>query len=99
MVKIVWTDQAVSDLKDIFDYISKDSIRYADNQVRKIKIKTAILKTRPQSGRIVPEIGTKELRELIEGNYRIIYRIFSSESIEILAVHHSARDLMKREIE
>ncbi|MEI6138027.1 MAG: type II toxin-antitoxin system RelE/ParE family toxin [Mariniphaga sp.] len=99
MVKIVWTDQAVADLRDIFDFISKDSKRYADNQVRRIKTKTIILKTRPESGRIVPEIGIKELRELIEGNYRIIYRIFSDESIEILAVHHSARDFKKREIE
>jgi plasmid stabilization system protein ParE len=49
-------------------------------------------------GRIVPEIEIVEIRELIEGNYRIIYRIFSKESIEILTVHHSARDIEKREI-
>ena len=99
MVKIVWTEQAVSDLKDIYDYISKDSKRYAENQVRRIKTRTIILKTRPESGRIVPEIGFNEIRELIEGNYRIIYRIFSKDFIEILTVHHSARDFEKKEIE
>lgn len=43
MVKIVWTEQAVSDLKDIHDYISKDSKRYAENQIRRIKTRTIIL--------------------------------------------------------
>jgi toxin ParE1/3/4 len=98
MVKIVWTEQSVSDLKDIFDYISKDSKRYAGNQINRIKSKTFILKSRPESGRMVPEIGMSEIRELIEGNYRIIYRIYSNESIEILTIHHSARDIEKREI-
>ena len=43
MVKIVWTEQSVFDLKDIFDYISKDSRRYAEDQIRRIKSKTVIL--------------------------------------------------------
>ena len=29
MVKVVWTDQAIQDLNDIGDYITKDSERYA----------------------------------------------------------------------
>ncbi|NOZ47311.1 MAG: type II toxin-antitoxin system RelE/ParE family toxin [Chlorobi bacterium] len=33
MAKIVWTELSVSDLKEIFDFISKDSKRYAENQL------------------------------------------------------------------
>jgi addiction module RelE/StbE family toxin len=99
MVKIVWTELSVFDLKDIFDYISKDSRRYAENQVRRIKAKTLILKTQPESGRIVPELGISEIRELIEGSYRIVYHILNKELIEILTIHHSARDFESREIE
>ncbi len=77
MVKIIWTEQAVSDLKDILDYISKDPRQYAENQIRRIKSRTILLKTRPECGRIVPEVDVNEIRELIEGNYRIIYRIYS----------------------
>jgi toxin ParE1/3/4 len=99
MVKIVWTDQSVFDLKDILDYISKDSKRYAENQIRRIKTKTLILKTQPESGRIVPELGIMQIRELIEGNYRIVYRLLSIELIEILTIHHSARDFESKEIE
>ena len=99
MVKIVWTEQSVFDLKDIFDYISKDSRRYAENQIRRIKSKTVILKAQPESGRIVPELGIVQIRELIEGNYRIVYRLLNNELIEILTIHHSARDFESREIE
>ena len=99
MVKIVWTEQSVFDLKDILDYISKDSRRYAENQIRRIKTKTLILKTQPESGRIVPELGIIQIRELIEGNYRIVYRLLSNELVEILTIHHSARDFESREIE
>jgi toxin ParE1/3/4 len=47
----------------------------------------------PGSGRVVPEFNNKQLRELIEGNYRIVYRFESNELIEIARIHHSARHL------
>ena len=98
MVKIVWTDLSVFELKDIYDYISIDSKRYAKNQIEMIKSKTLILKTMPEIGRIVPELENSDIRELIEGNYRIIYRIKTRDYIEILTVHHTSRNLYSREI-
>jgi len=53
--------------------------------------RTEILKTHPKYGRIVPEINDEAIRELIQGNYRIIYRIVSRNHIDILTVHHSMR--------
>lgn len=44
----------------------------------------------PESGRVVPELNRKEIREVIIGNYRIIYRI-RGELVEILTVYHSSR--------
>jgi plasmid stabilization system protein ParE len=58
-----------------------------------------ILKTKPESGRIVPELGIIHIREFIEGNYRIVYRLLSNELIEILTIHHLARDFESREFE
>ncbi len=98
MAKIVWTDLSVFDLKEIFDYIAKDSKRYAENQVRRIKSKTVILKLEPELGRVVPELEINEIRELIEGNYRIVYRILNKDLVEILTIHHSAREFDSREI-
>jgi len=98
MVKIVWTDLSVLELKDVYDYISIDSKRYAKNQVERIKSKTLILKTMPEIGRIVPELENSEIQELIDGNYRIVYRIKTRDYIEILTVHHTSRNLYSREI-
>jgi len=99
MVRINWTFQAKDDLKSIAEYISKDSKRYAKLQVVRLKDRTRILKTHIYTGRIVSEINRKEIRELIEGNYRIIYKIVNYNQIDILTIHHSARDLTRREIE
>ncbi len=93
MVSIVWIQQAIDDLNQIAEYISKDSPIYADLTVDRLFAKTKILIDYPLSGRIVPEIDKEEIRELIEGNYRIIYEIIDETLIEILTVHHSARIL------
>ena len=55
MVQVSWTFQAKDDLKTIAEYIKLDSIRYAKLQVIKIKTRTHILKSHPQTGRVVPE--------------------------------------------
>jgi addiction module RelE/StbE family toxin len=93
MVKLIWTDQAITDLSDIGDYIAENSEKYAKLTVKKLFERPDILKTYPQAGRIVPEKNEENLRELIEGNYRIIYEIVSADQIDILTVYHSARDL------
>ena len=98
MVRINWTPQARDDLKSIAEYISSDSVRYAKLQVVKIRTRTKILKSHIKSGKIVTEINDKNIRELIEGNYRIIYKIVSENQIDILTIHHSARDLTRRSI-
>jgi toxin ParE1/3/4 len=46
----------------------------------------------PFSGRVVPEFESPDVRELIFGNYRIIYEIFG-DSVEIIAFVHGARQL------
>ena len=96
MVEIIWLEEARLDLKDIFDYISRDSKRYAQRQVDKIFERAQLLLTHINAGKIVEEIGQSEIRELIEGNYRIVYRIIDKEKVHILLVHHGARDLTKR---
>ncbi len=98
MVQINWTYQAKEDLKGIAEYISRDSKRYARLQIEKLKNRIEILKLQIYSGRIVPEINKENIRELIEGNYRIIYIIVADKQIDILTIHHSSRDLTKRKI-
>lgn len=96
MVQIKWLKSAKNDLKEIYDFISLDSKRYAKHQVEKIQSKTDILKAGTVIGKKVSEIDDEKVREIFEGNYRIIYRIVSENEIHILLVHHDAKDLIKR---
>ncbi|MBE9480900.1 MAG: type II toxin-antitoxin system RelE/ParE family toxin [Bacteroidetes bacterium] len=91
MVKIIWTDQAIEDINNIAEFIAKDSEKYAKIQVERFFDRTETLINYPQSGRIVPEINNQAIRELIIGNYRIIYKIISQKRIDIITVHHSRR--------
>ena len=91
MVKINWTNFALKDLNEIADFISKDSVRYAQMTVKYLFESPTLLKTHPKAGRIVPEFKEENLRELIRGSYRIVYRIVDKNRIDILTVHHSAR--------
>ena len=91
MVEIIWTDTAIQDLIDIGDYISKDSERYAEITVGKLFDSVDILEKFPLSGKMVPEIQNQAIRELIRGNYRIVYQIIDNIRIDILTIHNNAR--------
>ncbi|MFM7091155.1 MAG: type II toxin-antitoxin system RelE/ParE family toxin [Bacteroidota bacterium] len=66
MVQINWTLLARNDLKGIFEYIAKDSKKYAKLEILKIKRRTQILKLRPLIGKEVIERGNIAIRELVE---------------------------------
>ena len=89
-MKIVWTRAATDDLRRLEEYIATDSIFYARFFVEKILSMTRNLEIFPRCGRMVPEVDTDEIRELIAPPYRIIYQI-QSNRIRILTVVHSSR--------
>ncbi len=69
---LVWNDLALKELQDIWDYISRDSVRYADITYNKIWNSVQILKRNPRIGRVVRELETENIREIIVFPYRII---------------------------
>ena len=99
MVKIIWAERAIDDLTSIAEYSSRYSDTYASSIVSKLFNKVDILKNMPRVGRIVPEKNDENIREMIEGNYRIIYEIKGDDKIEVLLVHHSSRPLGNIEME
>jgi len=98
MVEVKWTDQSIQDIDNIAEYISQDSVNYAELQVNDFFERAEILNEFPNTGRIVPEFKDKNIRELIVGSYRLIYFILREERIDILAVHHSARLLKTKHL-
>ena len=98
MVEVKWTNQALDDIDNIAEYIAKDSVKYAKIQTERFFSITEILLTQPKSGRVVPETKKPNIRELILGNYRIIYKYVNSKRVDILTVHHSARQIKKSKL-
>ena len=90
MDRLRWTFQAVEDIEAICEFIAKDSSVYARLFAKDILETVTHIKDFPKSGRIVPEFSDENIREMILGNYRVIYRT-NNEVIEILTIYHSAR--------
>jgi plasmid stabilization system protein ParE len=90
MTRVLWTRQAVEDVEAIKAYVARDSERYAVLLAERIVAAVNRLEVFPQSGRIVPEVGDDSVREVIYGNYRLVYRI-QVESVGMVTIHHTAR--------
>ena len=84
--------EAKADLKQIQEYISKDSIYYANKTINEIINKTEYLLMFPYMGRKIPEFDNTNFRELIYKSYRILYKVNSN--IYILNVFHHSRDFL-----
>lgn len=91
-MKVFWTETAINHLSSIYIYISQNSPQYAQRLVERLTRRSEQIANFPLSGRIVPEFETKQIREIIEGSYRIIYYI-KSEQIDVLAVLHTSQHL------
>lgn len=90
-VNIVITESAYDDLLDIETYISLDSELIARNFINKIFDKIDQLYKYPTSGKFVPEIADRSIRELLLNKYRIIYQIVDDKNINVLRIVHGAR--------
>ena len=91
MVEIRFSQSAWEDLDSITEYIAKDSIRYAKEFGNRVFDRIEQLHEFPYSGRVVPEFRNQNLRELILGKYRIVYRIYQEDLIIILRIVHGAK--------
>ncbi len=88
--RVYWARQSQEDLRQVRAFISRDAPATASAFVRRLRESVNRLKEFPESGQVVPELGREDIRELLRGNYRIIYRV-GQERIDILTVYHSAR--------
>ena len=91
MAKVRWTIQSIRDIENIAEFIAKDSEKYAIIQTQRFFEVVGVLTSQPEIGKIVPELNRSNIKELILGNYRIIYVIKLNQEIDIITVHHSKR--------
>ncbi len=97
-MKIIWSPLAIDRTTEIAEYIAQDNSSAAKKWVETLFNKVQLLKSSPKSGRIVPEVHRDDIRELIYGNYRIIYRA-EKNKISVLTVRHGKQILPINEIQ
>ncbi len=83
--KIEWTKRALADLYDIYEFIAKDSKRYAQIQIEDIQNAVLNLNRFPMMGHHLPEFPHLPYREIMVGNYRVLYR-FEKEKGQVLVM-------------
>lgn len=100
VLRIEWSRNALEDLRQIKDYISRDSKRYAQIQIERLQAAITKAGRFPEIGRVVPEFPEGSWREILSGNYRIIYRAdLSRRRILVLAVVHGKQLLQGSMVE
>lgn len=98
-MKVIWSPKATQDLSRIVAIIARDKKKAALQWAQTVYRKVSRLRLFPKSGRTLPELaqlgldqaeaGQNELREVIVGNYRIVYKV--TTQISILTVFHGAK--------
>lgn len=96
-MRIVWSPLALERIGEIAAYIAQDNPDAAQKWAEGVLASVTNLDRFPESGRRVPEIRRPDLREIVMGNYRLIYRIKGQE-IAILTVRHFKQTLPVEEI-
>jgi len=96
-MKIVWSPLALDRVEDIARYIADDNPDAAVRWVDDLFATVERLADFPRSGRMVPEVGSSRIRELIFGTYRVIYSV--KDQVDVLTVRRSSQLLRMSEID
>lgn len=96
-MKIEWSPLALQRVADIARYIAQDDPQAATRWVTELFDVVERLATFPESGRIVPEVGSHRIREVIFGAYRVIYRV--QDKVQILTIRRGSQLLRLEQID
>ena len=96
-MKLFWTETAKQDLKAIRQYIATDNPIAAKQWILRLRERARNALHAPLAGRAVPELSREDIRELIEGNYRIVYQVFADRLV-ILTVFEGHKLFPERKV-
>jgi toxin ParE1/3/4 len=92
VARLVWTAEAVADLELIRDFIARTSPHYGNVVAARLVESMDRVSDFPKSGRIVPELQREDIREVIHGLYRLVYRIRDEGNVvEVITVFRASR--------
>ncbi|MEW6490860.1 MAG: type II toxin-antitoxin system RelE/ParE family toxin [Thermodesulfobacteriota bacterium] len=93
-MKVRWTDRARRDLLDIGEYIARDNRAAARSWVERLRARARKAAETPLAGRVVPELGRDDVREVFVRTCRIVYEV-REDAIHVLAVFEGHRLLQR----
>lgn len=96
-MKVIWSPLAIERAYEEASYIAQDKPQAALHWLEHLFSCTDRLERFPLSGRVVPEMGLNEYRELIYKSHRVIYRV-GKGSVAILTVRRASRLLNREEV-
>lgn len=90
--RLRWTERAIDDLASIHNYIARSHPKNARQWLAKLRKRALDAAETALIGRIVPELARPEIREVLLGHYRIVYRV-ESDGITVLTVFEGHKRL------
>ncbi|MGH2372190.1 MAG: type II toxin-antitoxin system RelE/ParE family toxin [bacterium] len=97
-MRVVWSPLAIRRAREAADFIAQDRPTAATEWVSGLFDATNTLSRFPNRGRRVPELDRPDIRELIYGTYRVIYRV-EPKRVSILTLRHARRRFDAAEVE
>jgi toxin ParE1/3/4 len=91
-MRLIWSPLALERVIEIGEYIAQDRPQAAANVVEALFASVRRLERDPASGRHAPESERTDLREVIHGNFRVIYRV-DADQLVVLTVRHARQEL------
>jgi len=96
-MKLRWSDHARRDLLAIGRYIARDNPPAARGWIEQLRERARLAAENPLTGRVVPELGRDDVREVFLRSYRIVYSV-GADAIDVLTVFEGHRLLPKGSI-
>ena len=90
-MRVIWSPLALDRAAEAAQYIARDRPEVAAEWIDGLFAAVAKLARFPRRGRVVPEVGRPEIRELIYASYRVVYRVDHPKHILVLTVRHQRR--------
>ena len=93
-MKIEWSSRARETLREFAELVCRDAgERSARHWIDGLEARVGILATHPHAGRMVPEVGRPDVRELLYRVLRVIYQLDAqSDLCIIVSLRHARQD-------
>ena len=96
-MRVIWTARALTRLEEILDYVAGDDPGAAERFIERIMRRSDLLADFAARGRRLPEAPRAPFREVLEGRYRIVYRV-RGEVVQIMSVVQGRRRLRTEDL-